>query len=168
MGSYFLNHFTHWFYALRNPGFRIAFCVPQQRGHQPVTFVNLLLIARMPGLQRFNALSHGSNEVKTKTCQPWGRGEIIREGWRSSERDGEPNSPGCWLPGVQWLISAASGWAGLPGTALLLLPLVSQGTAHLHNALLGPGPSWEEQRCRQQELTSLDEQTLNRSPAPRI
>lgn len=164
MGSYFLNHFTHRFCALRNPEFRIAFCVPQQRGDQQVTFINLLLIACMPGLRGLNALSHVFNEVKTKTCQPRGRGGIIRGGWGAKLS---------WLPlsrgSADWSVQPQAGEGTWDCSAAAPAPPVSQGTVYLQNILLVPGPSWEEQRCQQQELTSLaDEQTLNRSPAPRI
>lgn len=165
MGSYFLNHFTHWFCALRNPDFRMAFCVPQQWGDQPVTFINLLLIACVPGLQRLNALSHVSNEVKTKTCQGWGRGEIIREGWRAKLS---------WLLALQvladWSVQPGAGEGYLGHHCCCSCSLsCHQGTVYLQNILLMLGPSCEEQRCQQQVLTSLaDEQTLNRSPAPRI
>lgn len=165
MGSYFVNHFTHWFCALRNPEFRTAFCVPQQWGDQPVTFINLLLIAFRPGLRGSNALSHVSNEVESETCQPWGRGEIIREGWRAQL---------CWLPPLQVLADwseqpeAGQGYLGQRCCCSCSLSC-HQGTVCIQSILLVPGPSWEEQRCQQQELTSpADEQTLNGSPAPWI
>lgn len=116
-------------------------------------------------IRGFSALSHISNEVETKTCRPWGRGEIIREGWRGKL---------CWLPALQvltdWSVQPEAGEVYLGQHCCCSCSFsCHQGTVCLQNILLVPGPSCEEQRWQRQELTSLaDEQTLNRSPAPHI